>query len=34
MIEKELLEYDLGLDGKRRARQFADTARVANFVGL
>ncbi len=34
MIEEELLEYYLGLDEKRRARQFADTAWVANFVGL
>ncbi len=34
MIEEELLEYYLALDDKRRARQFADTARVAHFVGL
>ena len=34
MIEEELLEYYLALDDKRRARQFADTARVANLVGL
>ena len=34
MIEEELLEHYLALDDKRRARQFADTTRVANFVGL
>ena len=34
MIEEELLERYLGLDERRRAQQFADTARVANFVGL
>ena len=34
MIEEELLEYYLALDDKRRARKFADTARVAHFVGL
>ena len=34
MIEEELLEHYLALDDKRRARQFADTAGVAHFVGL
>ena len=34
MTEEELLEYYLGLDEPLRARKFADTARVAHFVGL
>ena len=34
MTEEELLEYYLGLDEPLRTRQFADTARVANFIGL
>ncbi len=34
MVEEELLEHYLALDDERRARKFADTARVAHFVGL
>jgi len=33
-MEEELLECYLGLDDQRRSRRFADTARVADFVGL